>query len=38
MNTNTNTEKLKSLGWFPRFSLEDGLKNTIDLEKKLKIE
>ncbi|MBT5400431.1 NAD(P)-dependent oxidoreductase [bacterium] len=38
MNTNTNTDKLKSLGWFPRFSLEDGLKNTIDLEKKLKIE
>ena len=38
MNTNTNTEKLKSLGWFPRFSLEDGLKKTIDLEKKLKIE
>ena len=38
MNTNTNTEKLKSLGWFTRFSLEDGLKNTIDLEKKLKIE
>ena len=38
MNTNTNTEKLKSLGWFPRFSLEDGLKNTIDVEKKLKIE
>ena len=34
----TNIEKLKSLGWFPRFSLEDGLKNTIDLEKKLKIE
>ena len=38
MNTNTNIEKLKSLGWFPRFSLEDGLKNTIDVEKKLKIE
>ena len=38
MNTNTDTDKLKSLGWFPRFSLEDGLKNTIDLEKKLKIE
>ena len=38
MNTYTNTDKLKSLGWFPRFSLEDGLKNTIDLEKKLKIE
>jgi len=38
MNTNTNTDKLKSLGWFPKFSLEDGLKNTIDLEKKLKIE
>ena len=38
MNTNTNTDKLKSLGWFPRFSLEDGLKNTIDLEKKIKIE
>ena len=38
MNTNTNIDKLKSLGWFPRFSLEDGLKNTIDLEKKLKIE
>ena len=33
MNTNTNIDKLKSLGWFPRFSLEDGLKKTIDLEK-----
>ena len=38
MNTNTNIDKLKSLGWFPRFSLEDGLKKTIELEKNLKIE
>jgi len=32
MYTSTNTDKLKSLGWKPKYSLEEGLKKTIDFE------
>ena len=37
MSTNVDTSFLKSLGWEARFTLEDGLRDTINIEKKSKV-
>ena len=37
MSTNVDTSFLRSIGWKPRFTLEDGLKDTIVIQKKSKI-
>ena len=37
MSTNVDTSFLKSLGWEARYTLEDGLRDTINLERKSKI-
>ena len=37
MSTNVDTSFLKSLGWEARFTLEDGLRDTINLERKSKV-
>ena len=37
MSTNVDTSFLKSLGWEARYTLEDGLRDTINLERKSKV-